>query len=1164
MRPARSARTLQRLAATLLGLMCGASALADDSEVFTSEAYTNSNAVRPNILFIFDTSYSMTTKTNQYDHTKTYTGSCSPTRAYYTTSSTSRPACNTDNWFNLDTTTMHCQRFMDSASTGSRRDRYVQFNPSSNVWGQLPTSGTRNRTNWVECQDDAGRHGKNGTNPTSNNTYARNNSTGWGSSSNQINWNNVQEYTVYHGNYLNWYHGEGAGNQPTRYEVVRDAAKLLVDELDGVNLGLMRYDSGSEGGAVRIPVSELTATQRTAIKTAIDGFNPEGGPIAYTPLSETLYEAALYMTGQKIHFGLNSNPKSVKESRVGNSDNSTQYKTPMEFACQKNYIVYLTDGLPTRDTSADNLIPALDPPGDDSDGNPNDFASVMGRSSCNRLKNPDPNESGGECIADLAEYLYKADLNGTLPGKQNITTFMIGFGDDVAAAETYLNAVAKAGGSENAFVATDAASLASSLEDIFSDIMDDASLSFTSPTVSVNAFNRARNLEDMYVSVFSPSDRLHWPGNLKKYKLINGEIQGQGGSPAVNPVTGFFREGAQSFWSSTPDGPTVTAGGAASKLPSFVQSGPNARKLATHLSGTELLAAGNLIVESNAALTSELLNTTFGTPSREDVIRFARGEDITNLNSAGDNHYQMGDPMHTRPAVVIYGGTTASPDVEDAVIYLPTNDGYLHAFDAKTGEEKWAFVPPEFLPRLRQRFRDPVIAPTRTYALDGDVQVLKYDVNGDGIVTKASGDGVYLFFGFGRGGSAATPGTYYALDVTDRDNPKFMWKKSSGTGANDLPGLGQAWSAPTVARVNVSGAQQNSQKLVLIFGGGYDPAQENYNYTTDTMGNRVFMVDAITGSLLWSAGPTGSTANLKLEKMNNSIPGMISVLDIDADGYADRMYAGDMGGRIWRFDITNGQTANTLVTGGVLASLGAADEANPTMANTRRFYNQPDAVLITRRGAAPYHNIAIGSGYRGHPLDTQTVDRFYSIRDYRPFGKYTQAEYDAADWKVIKDSDLQDVTTDLEAVVPEGSPGWKMRLVAGAGEKVLADSTTVNGVILFPTVQPNGADASNPCLPATLNRAYIVRADTGRPYYTERSMELSQGGIAPEITVLPPDKRPDPPCEGENCPPPEPCRPGEICDEDPGNEPGVCLSGVEKLQRCVPFGEEVRTFWLRN
>lgn len=77
-------------------------------------------------------------------------------------------------------------------------------------------------------------------------------------------------------------------------------------------------------------------------------------------------------------------------------------------------------------------------------------------------------------------------------------------------------------------------------------------------------------------------------------------------------------------------------------------------------------------------------------------------------------------------------------------------------------------------------------------------------------------------------------------------------------------------------------------------------------------------------------------------------------------------------------------------------------------------------------------------------------------------------------------------------------------------------------------------------------------------------MELSQGGIAPEITVLPPDKRPDPPCEGENCPPPEPCRPGEICDEDPGNEPGVCLSGVEKLQRCVPFGEEVRTFWLRN
>src|SRR5688572_15226522 len=171
MRPASFARTPHRLAATLLGLMCGFSAFADDSEVFSSEAFTSSNEVRPNILFIFDTSYSMTTTINQYDSSKSYDGTCDATRAYYTTNSSTRPACNTENWVNLDTTTIHCERFRNAAGTGSRRDRFVQFTPGTNVWGTLPTSGTRNRTNWVECQDDAGIHGKNGT---SDNRYARN------------------------------------------------------------------------------------------------------------------------------------------------------------------------------------------------------------------------------------------------------------------------------------------------------------------------------------------------------------------------------------------------------------------------------------------------------------------------------------------------------------------------------------------------------------------------------------------------------------------------------------------------------------------------------------------------------------------------------------------------------------------------------------------------------------------------------------------------------------------------------------------------------------------------------------------------------------------------------------------------------------------------------
>ena len=61
--------------------------------------------------------------------------------------------------------------------------------------------------------------------------------------------------------------------------------------------------------------------------------------------------------------------------------------------------------------------------------------------------------------------------------------------------------------------------------------------------------------------------------------------------------------------------------------------------------------------------------------------------------------------------------------------------------------------------------------------------------------------------------------------------------------------------------------------------------------------------------------------------MTNAIPGEVRAVDLTGDGFADRMYAADMGGRVWRFDIRNGQPASSLVWGGVFASLGLGDVA---------------------------------------------------------------------------------------------------------------------------------------------------------------------------------------------------------------------------------------------
>jgi len=105
--------------------------------------------------------------------------------------------------------------------------------------------------------------------------------------------------------------------------------------------------------------------------------------------------------------------------------------------------------------------------------------------------------------------------------------------------------------------------------------------------------------------------------------------------------------------------------------------------------------------------------------------------------------------------------------------------------------------------------------------------------------------------------------------------------------------------------------------------------------------------------------------------MNNSIPSAVRVLDLDADGFADRMYAGDTGGRIWRFDIITdtdaaapGQqlpSASNLVTGGVLASLGNADlgthpntpRGTSTRLPTCRWFDVAERMLISMSQSVP-------------------------------------------------------------------------------------------------------------------------------------------------------------------------------------------------------------------
>ena len=538
---------------------------------------------------------------------------------------------------------------------------------------------------------------------------------------------------------------------------------------------------------------------------------------------------------------------------------------------------------------------------------------------------------------------------------------------------------------------------------------------------------------------------------------------------------------------------------------------------AANADDSETFAAASCTTFATAAVPVNAFNRTHTLDDLYVVLfkpgaKFHSDSDVKKYQVRGDgvvDHEGVADALRSQPAVVVYGGKPDSKDIDDAVMYVVTNDGSLHAIDVKSRVEQWSYVPQDS---------------PKHHSVGGSIRVLKYDTNGDGIVDPGDNDRVILFFGQGRGGDR-----YFAVDVTHK-KPQLLW--SIGPTTAGLGNIGQTWSTPTIAHVNISHAAQNSQKLVLIFGGGY----------ADARGNAIFMVDAVKGTVLWSAGK--SDADLNLARMDHAIPSDVTVLDLDGDGYADRMYVGDMAAQLWRFDIFNGEPADELVAGGVIASLGTHEDT------TRRFYNAPDVAAIRRKGARPFFNIAIGSGSRGQPLNIDVQDRFYSIRDYQPFDRLNQKQYDDAGRKILEDKDLPDVSANIGAsttpvatkTVATQDPGWKVLLDtptgAWVGEKVLASATTVSGQILFPTFTP-ARSVSNDCAAGVgSNRLYTLDVFDGSGQY----QKLSERGIAPQVTVLFPEQ-------------------GGNSAQAPHYAQMLCLSGAEVLGACRTFNPLVKTYW---
>lgn len=1070
----------QHIAGTsVLTLWC-CLAQADDVEVYVGEA----SGIRPIMMMVIDTSGSMSyweTETapdfdSSIDYSSTY-----PTDGdgntidysfekgtYYFTDEYSGGDLSDSDITDLK------DRFFPPAAlvcedaivaledTGYYSDSFKRWNTDTNVWDpsedvytyvsrgrggyyywdspDIPT-GSDSTSEIIECKSDEDEH------PTGKYVNTDTDSSSQYSSSKANNYNSAWENNfsyIYSGNYLNYKiyitYFE-INNTQSRMQITQSAATDVVDSTGGIRIGLARFDINSNGGMVDIAVDDIEDV-RDEFSDKIDTYLPWGG----TPLSETYYEMALYFQGASVDNGKDSDirlqnagttlersdsgfiyqntynkSKTTEESSpsVSSSTSSggTTYVSPIESACQSTSgIVLFTDGEPTGDDDMNTEIKALLTAANI------DFSTNSTLTSEDREVLTNDCSGNGGCAEELAYYLANVDQRPDLAGSQIVQTHVIGgfFSDDGSAddALTRMENIAKYGNGtytsasnkdeiEAAFKASVAA-------------VADNPVTFVAPAVSANAYNSLEHLDDLYYAMFVPSADNNWQGNLKSYRLSSdGVVVDADGNDAIDSG-GLFNDTSRSYWTEegTEDGGDVVIGGAAANLTHDLN-------IFTHLTDTQ----GTLSTKiTESTVTRDLLGLE-STTSDEDYLALI---DWLNRRDGDESRTQMEDPLHSQPIVVNYTYTTDPDDnsvTTEGVVFVGTNSGYLHAFKADKNEfkEYFSFIPQELLANA-ELYRTADTDQSKPYGVDGPINYWHVDANQNSQVDND--EKVYLFFGLRRGGRH-----YYALDISDPEAPKFQWKISGGLG-DEFDNMGQSWSPMSLAKVNWEG----KTKVVLLFGGGYDPAEDDQLARTEhSMGNSVYMIDPETGELLWSASDSGATTNLN--DMTSSITSEIKTIDFDGDQITDYFFVSDIGGRIWRFDI-DPETENK---SDFIAGAGMLFDANEGSNDYQRFYYAPSVSYFADPTGDQFLTLAIGSGYRAHPLQADTQDSFYIIKDsyiVKAPSTYTTLDRD----------DLYAIPEGSQLTSAVSTQGWYFDL--SVSEKVMSSPLTANGNMYFTTFAP--------------------------------------------------------------------------------------------------------------